>query len=623
MLKEWGTTVKKVIEERFKAYDRSKRPTLMAGMGPIAHEKGTTFRVWAPNAQAVYVTGDFNDWQEDTNLMKHEADGYWSIDVAGAVPGQEYKYIIVNGEQRLYRLDPYSRQVTSSVGNSLIHDLEFDWGEAEAFKSPSWNELIIYEMHVGTFNPMSEERVGTFQRAARKLSYLRTLGINAVQIMPPMEFPGGRSWGYNPALPFAVETDYGGMLGFKQFVKAAHGHGIAVILDVVYNHLGPGDLDLWRFDGWWENDGGGIYFYNDRRDETPWGHTRPDYGRPEVRQMLRDNALMWLHEYKVDGLRWDATAYIRNIYGNDNEPANDLPDGWSLMQWINEEVRELAPNNLTIAEDLKSNEWIVKDTGAGGAGFGAQWDANFVHPVRTAIISSDDAFRDLKAVKRALTHTYDGDAFKRVVYTESHDEVANGKARVPEEIWPGNSHNWFAKKRSTLGAVLVFTAPGIPMIFQGQEFLEDKWFSDTEPLDWDYVNEGQGVVYLYRDLMHLRRNLKGTTRGLTGQHIDVYHVDQKNKVLAYHRWFDGGPGDSTVVVVNMANRTLTDYVIGFPAAGQWALRFDSHAAVYSPDYEGQVSGDAVAEEGEYDGQPAHGKVNLGPYSGLIYSQNPG
>ena len=620
MIKQLGTTVKKVIEERFRAFDRGKRPALKAGMGPIAHERGATFRVWAPNARAVYVIGEFNDWRENAGPLVHEADGYWSTDVAGARPGQEYKYIVVNGEQRLHRLDPYSRQVTSSVGNSLIHDPDFDWGEAADFRCPPWNELIIYEMHIGTFNPTSEDRVGTFQRAVRKLSYLRALGVNAVEIMPPMEFPGGRSWGYNPALPFAVETDYGGMLGFKQFVKAAHGHGIAVILDVVYNHLGPGDLDLWRFDGWWEGDGGGIYFYNDRRNETPWGHTRPDYGRPEVRQMLRDNALMWLHEYKVDGLRWDATAHIRNIYGNDNEPANDLPDGWSLMQWINEEVREQEPNNLTIAEDLRNNEWIVKDTGAGGAGFGAQWDANFVHPLRAAIFSADDAFRDLDAVRRALTYVYDGDPFKRVVYTESHDEVANGKARVPEEIWPGNSQNWFARKRSTLGAVLVFTAPGIPMIFQGQEFLEGKWFTDTEPLDWENVNEEQGIVYLYRDLMHLRRNLRATTRGLTGRHINVYHMNPKGKVLAFHRWYEGGPGDSTVVVVNMANRTLTDYVIGFPAAGQWSLRFDSHAAAYSPDYEGQVSGDVAAEPGEYDGLPAHGKVNLAPYSGVIYSQ---
>lgn len=620
-MKKIGETVKKALDDRFKAYDRSKRPTPKAGMGPIAHEKGTTFRVWAPHADAVFVIGDFNDWKEDATPLNHEVDGYWSIDVTGARPGQEFRYVIVNGKQRLHRLDPYSRQVTSSVGNSIIHDPQFDWSDTDKFQSAPWNELIIYEMHVGTFNPSSGDHVGTFQRAARKLPYLRVLGINAVQIMPPMEFPGGRSWGYNPALPFAVETDYGGMTAFKQFVKTAHRHGIAVILDVVYNHLGPGDLDLWRFDGWWENDGGGIYFYNDRRAKTPWGDTRPDYSRPEVRQMLCDNALMWLREYRVDGLRWDATAYIRNIFGNDNEPANDLADGWSLMQWINEDVREFAPNHLTIAEDLRSNEWLVKDTGAGGAGFGSQWDANFVHPVRAAIIGNDDAFRDMEAVKKAVCYEYNGDAFKRVIYTESHDEVANGKSRVPEEIWPGNSHSWFSKKRSTLGAVLVFTAPGIPMIFQGQEFLEDKWFTDTEPLDWDYAEKMEGIVYLYRDLMRLRRNGDGVSKGLTGQHVNAYHVNQDAKVLAFHRWYDGGPGDSVVVVINMANRTVTDYTVGFPAAGRWSLRFDSHAAGYSPDYKGQVSGGVVAVPQRYDGLPASGKVSLGPYSGVIYSQD--
>lgn len=607
----------------FKALSRTLKPKLKPGMGPVSHEKGTTFRVWAPNAEKVYVTGDFNKWDEDANPLTHEGDGYWATDVGKAKPGDEYKFILVNGKQKLYRIDPYARQVTGSVGNSVVHNPDFDWGDTEAFRSPNWNELVIYEMHIGTFNAPDDDRPGTFRRAIQKFPYLRELGINAVQVMPPMEFPGGRSWGYNPSLPFAVESDYGGQRGFKEFVRAAHKQGISVILDVVYNHLGPGDLDLWRFDGWSEGDGGGIYFYNDHRSVTPWGHTRPDYGRPEVRQFLRDNALMWLHEYRVNGLRWDATAHIRNVNGHDNDPAGDIPEGWSLMQWINEEVREFAPNCLTIAEDLKGNEWVVKDTGAGGAGFGSQWDPNFVHPVRTAIITNDDAFRDMDSVRNALNYRYNGDAFKRVVYTESHDEVANGKARVPEEIWPGNSRNWFAKKRSTMGAVLVMTAPGIPMIFQGQEFLEDKWFTDTEALDWDRAKELESIIYLYRDLIHLRRNLRGVTRGLTGQHVHVYHTNQTEKVVAYHRWYDGGPGDSTVVVLNMTNRTLPGYTVGFPAPGHWALRFDSHASVYSADYEGQVSGDVTAEPGEYDGQPAHANVALGPYSGLIFSQNPG
>src|SRR5436190_9648899 len=130
------------------------------------------------------------------------------------------------------------------------------------------------------------------------------------------------------------------------------------------------------------------------------------------------------------------------------------------------------PWKITIAEDLQNNEWITKGTGAGGAGFSSQWDAAFVHPIRDAVIAQSDSDRNLYAVRDALYHRYNGDAEQRVIYTESHDEVANGHARVPEEIWPGNAGSWFSRKRSTLGAALVFTAPGIPMIFQGQEFLE-------------------------------------------------------------------------------------------------------------------------------------------------------
>ncbi len=137
-----------------------------------------------------------------------------------------------------------------------------------------------------------------------KLPYLCDLGVNAVEIMPPMEFAGGYSWGYNPANLFAIEREYGGPSGFKAFVAAAHAQGIAVIFDVVYNHFGPSDLDLWQFDGWSENGKGGVYFYNDGRSWTPWGDTRPDYGRSEVRQFIRDNALLWLERYRVDGLRW-------------------------------------------------------------------------------------------------------------------------------------------------------------------------------------------------------------------------------------------------------------------------------------------------------------------------------
>ena len=141
-------------------------------------------------------------------------------------------------------------------------------------------------------------------------------------------------------------------MAFKKFVKRAHRYGIAVILDVVYNHFGPGDLDLWQFDGWSENDHGGIYFYNDDRAHTPWGDTRPDYGRNEVRQYIFDNVFMWLEEYHVDGLRFDGTAYIHSFPGPGGQ---DLPDGWNLLQWINGKVAEKFPGRITIAEDLQNN----------------------------------------------------------------------------------------------------------------------------------------------------------------------------------------------------------------------------------------------------------------------------
>lgn len=597
------------------AKSKKMKTNVQPGMGAIPHQSGVTFRVWAPSADKVGVLGTFNDWHETAVPLQPEGDGYWAVNIPNATPGDEYKYLIMNGAEALFRLDPYARQVTSSAGNSVVYDPDFDWGESTNFQIAPWNELVIYEMHIGTFNDDPGGEPGTFQTARKKLPYLKKLGINAVQVMPPMEFPGGFSWGYNPALPFAVETDYGGPRAFKSFIKAAHQLGIAVILDVVYNHLGPSDLDLWRFDGWYENEGGGIYFYNDHRADTPWGDTRPDYGRPQVRQYLRDNALMWLDEYRVDGLRWDATAYIRNVAGNDTNPANELPEGWSLMQWINEEIQVHAPGKITIAEDLRGNEWLVKESGAGGAGFGSQWDSNFVHPIRASIITSDDQFRDLNAVCGALTAQYNGDPFKRVIYTESHDEVANGKARVPEEIWPDNGLSWYAKKRSTLGAACVFTAPGIPMIFQGQEFLEDKWFTDQDPLDWGRADELSGFVQLYSDLIHLRLNSSKVSKGLTGSGLDIFHVDHHNKLLAFHRWHGGGPGDSVVVVLNFANNTLQDYRVNFPAVGEWQLRFDSHFSGYDSSYEGQVSGNAVAE-----GEVPQASIAIAPYTALIFSQ---
>ena len=590
-------------------------------MGATPGAKSVTFRVWAPHAEKVYVAGTFNDWSTTSTALIHEENGHWSADVPEAKAGDEDQYLIHGPQGPLSRIDPYARRVTSSVGNAIVYDpAAFDWGD-DAFHMATGNELVIYELHIGTFHVKQKGQPGTFESAMEKLPYLQDLGINAVEVMPIAEFPGDFSWGYNPSHPFAVATIYGGPDAFKRFVKAAHAHGIAVIVDVVYNHLGPTDLDLWQFDGWSEQEKGGIYFYNDRRSHTPWGETRPDYGRGEVRRYLCDNALMWFAEYHADGLRWDAISYIRNIEGRDEDPPDDIPDGWSLMQWINKEIQQRFPGRISIAEGMQHNAMVIKETDSGGAGFNAQWDSEFVNPIRQAVIAADDASRDLGAVSKAIEYRYDDDVFRRVIFTESHDEVANGRARVPEEIWPGKVDSWFSKKRSTLGGALVLTSPGIPMIFEGQEFLEDRWFQDKIPIDWSRTEDEHGILGMYRDLIRLRRNLLHVTRGLCGENIHVYHFDEAAKIIAFHRWDKQEPTDSVVVVVNMVNRNCDDHVIGFPRAGSWKTRFNSDSYNYGPNFANHPTPDVEAREDEVDGLPCSGKISIGPYTVVIFSQD--
>jgi 1,4-alpha-glucan branching enzyme len=589
------------------------------GMGAVLVADGVSFRVWAPHADAVFVAGTFNDWSPEANPLSPDGDGYWSTFRPGIGAGERYKFRIVNGELDLWRNDPYARELTNSVGEAVVHDAAFDWGDDD-YRSPAWHELIIYELHAGTFNVPEGADTGTFDSAIERLPYLQELGINAVLVMPPMEFAGDVSWGYNTAHPFAVESAYGGPNAFKRFIRAAHQHGIAVLLDVVYNHFGPSDIDLWQFDGWHENDMGGIYFYQDWRANTPWGDTRPDYGRHEVRQYLVDNAIMWLEDYHVDGLRFDATAYIRNAKGNEN-PGDDLAEGWDVLRWINDEIAKRQPWKITIAEDLRENEAITAATSDGGAGFDAQWDAGFVHPVREAIITQDDEHRNVAAVAGAIAKRYNDDAFKRVIYTESHDEVANGKARVPEEIWPANAAGIYAKKRSTLGAALVFTAPGIPMIFQGQEFLEDGWFEDNQPLDWSKLDRFKGIAALYRDLIRLRRNWENATPGLSGQGCHVHHVNIHAKLLAFTRFAGDDPAQSCVVVANFTAMAYQDYWIGMPAPGLWTARFNSDWEGYDAEFDNVYAPDVTSIEEEQDGMPCKGAISIGPYSVIVLTRS--
>jgi 1,4-alpha-glucan branching enzyme len=595
------------------------------GMGATPYDAGTAFRVWAPHATAVAVAGSFNNWDASAAPLASEGNGYWSCDLAGAGVGDQYKFAITSASGgELWKNDPYARSMTNSVGNGIIAEGDYPW-RATGYATPAWNDLVIYQLHVGSFrfDAHSRNGRGDFDTVIGQLDYIADLGVSAIQLLPADEFPGDVSWGYNPSFIFAIEESYGGPNGLRRLVDAAHGHGIAVIYDVVYNHLGPSDLDLWQFDGWSENGMGGIYFYNDWRSKTPWGDTRPDYGRPEVRAYLRDNALRWLDQRGCDGLRWDATGWIRNVWGNNEDPGSDIADGWSLLQEINGEIRARQPWKITIAEDMHDNEWITREVGAGGAGFGAQWGAGFMHRLRSTVAAPSDDGRDMGALCDVIAQRFNGNAFQRVVYTESHDEVAEsaGQARLPEVIWPGNADSFESQKRSTLAAALVFTAPGIPMIFMGQEFLEWGSWSDARELDWSKAERFAGIRALYRDLVRLRRNWYDTTAGLKGHNVHVHHVNKTDKVIAFHRWDQGGAGDDVAVVANMSGRAYDRYRIGLPRDGQWRVRFNSDWRGYSAAFTDHPSFDLWTDAGSQDGMPCSGEIGLGPWSAVILSQD--
>ncbi|GAA6525166.1 alpha-amylase family glycosyl hydrolase [Intrasporangium sp. DVR] len=575
------------------------------GIGSMPLDGRTAFRVWAPHAGSVAVTGSFNDWSTDRHLLVREDGGYWYGEVEGAGPGDEYKYVITTNGEQFHRVDPRARAVTNSVGNAIIYDRDaFDW-QGDSFATPAHNELVIYETHIGSF-VAEEGDPGDIETMASRLGYLQSLGVNAIELMPVAEFAGDYSWGYNPAHPFAVESTYGGPDRLKAFVREAHRHGIAVIVDVVLNHFGPSDLSLWRFDGTSDNGKGGIYFYQDDRSHTPWGDTRPDYGREEVRQYCRDNALMWIEEFHMDGLRFDATLYIRTVSGI----GTDIPEGWALMRDINLSIRRELPSKILIAEDLQDDPAL---TSLDGAAFTAQWDSGFVHTVRALVTTPDDGTRSMTDLARAVATGRD--PWDRIIYSESHDEVANGKLRVPHEIDGDNPTGWPAQKRATLATAIALTSAGIPMLFQGQEFLEDEWFRDTVPLDWDRAEEFRDIVRLVRDLVALRRNLTGTTAGLTGAHTRVSHLDDAAKTIAWLRSTDTA---AACVVVN-ASADPRDVTVGLPSAGRWVVRFNSDASTYSALFGDHPTRDVDAAESPLDEQPASGTVSVGPYTLVVLS----
>ncbi|HTS05354.1 MAG TPA: alpha-amylase family glycosyl hydrolase [Candidatus Eisenbacteria bacterium] len=606
------------------------------GVGSIPYPSGgpyhgVSFRVWAPHASAVSVKDPTSG--RSAALVSQGSSGYWCLDVPGLGVNQKYDYVITTpGFGTVTRRDPNARMVTSGHnGHSITYDpTAYRWRD-QNFTPPALNKLVIYEMDTGQFNA-GQSGWGTFQSSIEKLGEISGMGFNAVELLPVTQFDGIRGNPYGPTDQYAADNDqYGGPDNLKAFVDACHQRGLAVILDVVHNHWGPFDTGAFDFDGWHTTTyPGGIYFYDDLtasgdRYDSPWG-PRPDYGYTVVKDYIIGQIAMWFDEYHADGLRWDSISNIYNAWSggfgknpNTGKPGVYLSGGINLLRTVN----TTWPQSFKIAEDLSFSQKQSLDTiavSSSGLGFDSQWNATLGYFVRKDFPASAIKLAD---VVSGMTSTFNNDYLQSVAYVESHNELTTANSRLYQLVDPMNPTSRTARKKATLAAGILFTSPEIPMIFQGDEFLDPSWLDNKTTLDWTNAQTWAGIVQLYTDLVSLRTDAGGISPGLSDPDLNIYQQDKTSDVLVYDRYRKSAAGvDDVIVVANLSGTVFSGgYKIGLPYGGTWHVLFNSDSTVYSSDF-GNVgpTGPVTPIKSPYAGQPYSATILLGDYSVLVLSR---
>jgi 1,4-alpha-glucan branching enzyme len=583
-------------------------------VGATPYDGGTEFRVWAPNARAVAVVGEaVGGGRRD--LAREPGTGMFSSRIDGAHAGQRYHYAITTQDgTEIARADPRARRIDGAE-SVIVDPRSYEW-KSKPFTPPAREATVVYEMHVGSFNAPSGALSGTFTTAIDKLDSLADLGVNAIEMMP-VNGHGAHGWGYGPQQWYAPQPSYGAPDELRRFVDEAHSRGIAVMLDVVFNHYdNSSQAPLRCFDGTCPSPSAGIYFFDqDPYRKTPWG-PRPDYSKKEVADFLADNVFAWTTEYRIDGFRQDSVSNIRAIDGQ-----GTVPGGVEVLKRMNDVTLAAHPGALLVAEDLKGQASITApSSSAQGLGFTSQWDGGFQYVVASAVAAATDDARNIGSVRDSLLGNYNGDAMERVLYVETHDTAGNDGARLPTRIDAADPASYAARKRGILAAGLLLTAPGVPMIFMGQEWLEaTKFLSQPAPMDWSKASNNP-VRAFYKDMIGLRRNLEGVSGGLRGKNIAVTQVNdtQASKVLVYRRWDKGG--DDVVVIANFGATRYSRYDVGVPVAGNWQTRIDTDITKYGADFGSATPTPVTVTTATKDGLPVTAAVALGPYSMVVLSR---
>jgi 1,4-alpha-glucan branching enzyme len=605
---------------------------LGAHPGVVDGVAGTNFGVWAPNAEAIFVSGDFNGWSKSSHpLRSREKSGIWEGFIPGVGKGALYKYHINSryGGYQVDKADPLAlwSEVPPRTA-SVVWELDYSWGDSawmadRASRSGLDAPVSIYEMHLGSWMRVPEEggRSLTYRELAPRLAeYATRLGFTHVEFLPVMEHPFYGSWGYQTTGYFAPTSRYGTPEDFMYLVDTLHQAGVGVILDWVPSHFPTDEHGLGYFDGTH------LYEHADPRKgiHPDWNSYIFNYGRSEVRSFLMSSAMHWLGTFHADGLRVDAVASMLYL-DYSRQPGDWIPNEYGgrenlealhFLRRLNEDVYQEYPGTQTFAEESTSWPMVSRPTYLGGLGFGYKWDMGWMHDT-LMYMSREPIFRRFH--HNLLTFRLLYAWTENFVLPLSHDEVVHGKGSLMHQM-PGDDAGKLANLRAMFG--YMWAQAGKKLLFMGGELAQwNEWYHETS-LDWhllQYLPHG-GVQRWVQDLNRTYRSepalhqLDCDPAGF--EWVDAN--DSESSVISLLR--RGKSGETVLVVCNFTPVTRTDYLVGVPSGGWWRELLNSDAAEYGGLGQGNLGG-VHAEPSPVHGRPFSVRIRV-PGLSAVYFKAP-